>query len=177
METNYFPNKLHTPPLHKQFRGWVRACVRACVRWSKIKGAVRWGATGPRVSERKIFLREGLWEDLQKPLKGSFLWLSRHYQHTSRRFLEVLSETLPEEDFPLRDSRSCCPSSCCPLISLQVCVCVRACVRGTHCVCVCKGKVQTIHHLEGRRKVSRYGFLGFERVFESTTGLEITFWG
>ena len=35
---------------------------------------------------------------------------------TSRRFSEVLSEILSEEGFPLGDSRSCCPQSCCPLI-------------------------------------------------------------
>ena len=32
LETNDFPNNLHTAPLHKQFRGWVGGCVRACMR-------------------------------------------------------------------------------------------------------------------------------------------------
>ena len=30
-------------------------------------------------------------------------------KRTFRRFSQVLSETLSEEDFPLGDSRSCCP--------------------------------------------------------------------
>ena len=33
---------------------------------------------------------------------------------------EILSETLLEEDFPLGDSRSGCPSSCCPFVFLNL---------------------------------------------------------
>ena len=66
-------------------------------------------------SLREEIFREGLSEDLQKPLRGSLLWLSLHYQCTSRRFSEVLQETLS----PLRDSQSCCPSLCCALNLLQ----------------------------------------------------------
>ena len=36
-----------------------------------------------------------------------------------QRFFGVLSESLSEADFPLRGSRPCCPSGCCPLIFLQ----------------------------------------------------------
>ena len=39
--------------------------------WGKSQqGATRWGPTGPRASERKIFLREGLRKDLWKPLRA-----------------------------------------------------------------------------------------------------------
>ena len=39
-------------------------------RLEKDYGATRLGATGPRVSKRKIFLGEGLREDLRKPPRG-----------------------------------------------------------------------------------------------------------
>ena len=57
--------------------------------------------------------------NLREPPRGSLVSLRLHYQCTSRRVSEVLSETLSEEDFPLGDSRSCCLSLCRPLIFLQ----------------------------------------------------------
>ena len=66
-----------------------------------------------RVSERKIFLRK----DFQKPQRGRLVLKTDSQKGASQRFLEVLSETLSEEDFPLGDSRC---SSCCPLTFLQI---------------------------------------------------------
>ena len=68
----------------------------------KDSGATRLGATGPRVSERKIFPREILRKGLRKPPRGTLVM--------KMKFTEGdLSETLSEADFPLGDSRSCCP--------------------------------------------------------------------
>ena len=71
----------------------------------KDSGATRWEPARPRVSERRIF-------DLKGPPKTfeiSVLWISLHCQCTSRRFVEILSEPLSEEGFPLGDSRTCSP--------------------------------------------------------------------
>ena len=80
------------------------------MNWRKIKGQHEEGETGPRVSENKIFLREDLREDLRKPPRGTPVMKIESHNGTSQRFSEVLLETLSEKDFPLRDSRSCCPS-------------------------------------------------------------------
>ena len=71
---------------------------------------------------------EGLWEkDLPprgsptKPLKTSESFPVCVTSVLAGGFSEVLSETLSKETFPLRDSRSCCPSLCCSFISLTWC--------------------------------------------------------
>ena len=65
-----------------------------------------------RSSERKMALREGLWEGAGRPLRGTF------YDHFSNIRLEVLSETLSETQSetpkPLRTSQPRCRYSCCP---------------------------------------------------------------
>ena len=68
-------------------------------------GATWLGARGPRVSERKIWLWEGLWEGLWKTSKN--LW--NPLKPSAILWNPSLSETLSEADLPLRDSRSCCP--------------------------------------------------------------------
>ena len=61
----------------------------------------------------------------QSLLFSEGLEVSRGFQRFSeaevfRDFLETLSEA----DFPLRGSQTCCPSSCCPLIFLQVAIAI-----------------------------------------------------
>ena len=94
--------------------GWQdgRAIKEMWTQWDKLVGALRGNTIRGNTtlnSERKMALWEGLWEglgktseNLSKPLKASEnLW--------KPSLSEVLSETLPEAEFPLRTSQACCP--------------------------------------------------------------------
>ena len=59
---------------------------------------------------------ETLWEGNLPPresLRGRVFRGFERLLEFWQRFLQVLSETLSEADFPLRGSQSCCPKSCC----------------------------------------------------------------